>query len=185
MGRDKALLRLTDGEALLEHALALAASVATEVKLIGPRARYASARWASQLVEDIYTECGPLGGIHAGLVASATEWNLVLAVDMPSVTRELLEFLLRVARGRQKLVTVAKVAGGWQPLCAVYKKAFSTLAEQALREGRCKVDQAFPADNTYIITEDELRQAGFSPDLFANCNTERDWQQFIARARRV
>jgi molybdopterin-guanine dinucleotide biosynthesis protein A len=184
MGQDKALLHLQDGETLVEHALAVAAAVAPEVKLVGPRARYAQFSWAGEVVEDVFAGCGPLGGIHAGLVASNTDLNVVIAVDMPAVTGKLLEFLLMRARESGKLVTVLKIDGFWQPLCAVYRKAFADIAEQALRAGNCKVDALFNEENSSVVSEKELRAAGLGPELFANCNTPEDWREYTQRGSR-
>jgi molybdopterin-guanine dinucleotide biosynthesis protein A len=184
MGTDKALLRLPGGETLLEHAISVASAVTPEIKLIGPHSRFASQFGGAEPIEDILPNCGPLGGIHAGLSASNTELNLVLALDMPAVRPDLLLFFLCEAEQNSALVTIAKIEERWQPLCAVYRKRFADVAEQALRAGRFKVDATFTADNTHLITEDRLRQAGFSPALFANCNTAAEWEQFTALSRR-
>src|SRR5688500_4122268 len=34
-------------------------------------------------VPDLYTGCGPLGGIYSALLASDRPWTLILACDMP------------------------------------------------------------------------------------------------------
>ena len=87
------------------------------------------------MVEDVFRECGPLGGIHAALRASAAELNLMLAVDVPFVSAGLVEFLIARARGSAALVTVARAGGRWQPLCAVYRREFADAAEKALQLG--------------------------------------------------
>jgi molybdopterin-guanine dinucleotide biosynthesis protein A len=184
MGQDKAMLHLQDGETLVEHSLAVVATVAAEVKLVGPRTRYAQLSWAGEVVEDIHGGCGPLGGIHAGLMASNTDFNIVTAVDLPAVTQRLLEFLLMRARASGKLVTAPRVGGFWQPLCAVYRKAFAEIAEKALREGRCKVDALFNEGNCDAVREAELRAEGLGPELFVNCNTPEDWREFTGQGNR-
>ena len=55
-------------------------------------------------------------------------------------------------------------------MCAVYRREFGDAAENALREGRCKIDALFGAD-TNVIEEEELEVAGFSPRIFRNLNT--------------
>jgi molybdopterin-guanine dinucleotide biosynthesis protein A len=183
MGSDKALLRLPDGESLLEHALAMAATVASEVKLVGPRQKYVEIRWAGEVVEDTFPGTGPLGGIHAGLTASSTDLNLVLAVDMPAVTSELLRFLVQTAQTHERLVTAFGAEGRWQPLCAVYRKGFARVAEDAITAGRCKVDASFTEQIAHQVSEDDLRLNGFSAELFTNCNTAEEWQRFAAHSR--
>src|SRR5689334_16554621 len=94
MGEDKAGLRLPSGMTLLEHALATCGAVAGQVGIVGPRTRYASYAWAGEIVEDIFPDRGPLGGIHAALSVTQTDWNIMLAVDVPGASAMLLRWLL-------------------------------------------------------------------------------------------
>ncbi len=178
MGKDKALLRIGSGATLLEHALAVASAVAGEIGLVGPRERYAGYAWAGEIIEDIFPQQGPLAGIHAALSVSETEWNIILAVDLPRVTPELLRWMLGEARKSGTQVTVASAAGGLHPLCAVYRRDFRERAEAGLREGRNKVAANFDPASTRTLTEDEVRAAGFAPELFMNVNTPEEFQQF-------
>jgi len=170
MSADKAFVVL-DGWTLLARALESARSVTSDVRIVGDAAKFASFALA---VEDVFRECGPLGGIHAALRASQTELNLILAVDLPFVAPALLQYLIKRARESDETVTVAKTGGRWQPLCAVYRREFADAAEQALRAGRCRIDALFNAGRTQIIGEEELEAAGFSPNMFRNLNTPED-----------
>ena len=170
MSADKAFVVL-DGWTLLARALESARSVTSDVRIVGDAAKFASFALA---VEDVFRECGPLGGIHAALRASQTELNLILAVDLPFVAPALLQYLIKRARESDETVTVAKTGGRWQPLCAVYRREFADAAEQALRAGRCRIDAFFNAGRTQIIGEEELEAAGFSPNMFRNLNTPED-----------
>lgn len=168
MGADKAFVTL-DGRTLLAQALELARSVTPDVRIVGDLSKFAT---FDPVVEDVFPGCGPLGGIHAALRASQAELNLILAVDVPFVSLSLLQFLIRRARGAPSAIaTVPRAAGGWQPLCAVYRRDFADLAEQALRQGRYKIDALFEASRTQDLAEDELQSAGFSPRVFRNLNT--------------
>jgi len=167
MGADKALVTL-DGRTLLARALELARSVTVDVRVVGDAAKFGA---FAPVVEDVFRECGPLGGIHAALRASATELNLMLAVDVPFVSRALIEYLISRAQGSDAMVTVARVGGGWQPLCAVYRREFADVAEKALRQGRYKIDTLFEMQRTQVIGEAELSGRGFSAEVFRNLNT--------------
>jgi len=170
MGSGKAFLSL-GGETLLQRALNVASKVAGEVRIVGDANKFAS---FGPVVEDVYHRRGPLGGIHTALASSTTDLNLVLAVDLPFVTQEFLQYLIAQARESGAVVTVARVGGGWQPLCAVYRCEFATLAEVALREGKNKIDVLFAKVTNRVIEEDELVGAGFSLELFRNVNTPED-----------
>jgi len=167
MGADKAFVAF-DGRTLLARALDLARSLTHDVRIVGEAEKF---RVFAPAVEDIFPGCGPLGGIHAALRASEKELNLILAVDMPFVPPALLPFLITRARSSGATVTVTRAASGWQPLCGVYRREFADVAEQALREGRCKVDALFDDVRTLAIGEEELEAAGFAASVFRNLNT--------------
>ena len=171
MGADKAFLAL-DGRTLLARALDLARSVTHDVRIVGEASKF---RVFAPVVEDLFPACGPLGGIHAALRASEAELNLILAVDMPFVPPALLPFLITRARSSAAMVTVARAGGGWQPLCAVYRREFADVAESALREGRYKIDALFDPGRTQVIGEEEFEAAGFSASVFRNLNTKEDF----------
>lgn len=166
MGTDKAFVTLA-GRTLLTHALEVARSVTSDVRIVGESAKFAP---FAPVVEDIFAGCGPLGGIHAALCCSGADLNLMLALDLPFVSPALLQHLTDRARNSAALVTVPRSDTGWQPLCAVYRRDFAEKAESALRTGHYKIDALFD-ERTQGITEEELQAAGFSARVFRNLNT--------------
>ena len=170
MGADKAFLDF-GGQTLLDRALTATGGVCGRVAIVGDPARFVK---YESVVADIFSGCGPLAGIHAALVHSSAELNLMLAVDMPFVSAELLLFLFTAAENTDAVVTVPRTRKGLQPLCAVYRREFCTAAEQALRAGKYKIDAAFSAVAVRVIEECELVAAGFSERSFFNVNTPQD-----------
>jgi molybdenum cofactor guanylyltransferase len=188
MGVDKAFLVL-DGQTLLERALGVLATVCESVTIVGEPAKFAgyatfkSAKSGAAkseiskqepVVADIFPGCGPLAGIHAALAHSTVELNLMLAVDMPFVSKELLAFLFAAAEEGGAVITVPRTSKGLQPLCAVYRHEFLTVAEQALRVGRYKIDAAFAGVSIREIDAAKLAAAGFMERNFFNVNTPED-----------
>ena len=182
MGADKAFLDF-GGQTLLDRALTVMGAVCGKVTIVGDPdkfAQYGSSKYGSStygsVVADIFPGCGPLAGIQAALVHSTAELNLMLAVDMPFVSRELLAFLFATAEDADNhaIVTVPRTSKSLQPLCAVYRRDFSVAAEQALRAGKYKIDAAFSSVSVRVIEEDELAAAGFSEQSFFNLNTPQD-----------
>jgi molybdopterin-guanine dinucleotide biosynthesis protein A len=172
---DKAFLDFR-GQSLIERALTVAGMVCDRVTIVGDPGRFAtygSSKYVP-VVADIFPACGPLAGIHAALTHSTAELNLMLAVDMPFVSKELLEFLFVTAEASAAIITVPRTFRGLQPLCAVYRRDFSMVAEQALRAGKYKVDAAFSDVSVRVIEENELAAAGFSEQNFFNVNTPQD-----------
>ena len=171
MGTDKAFVKL-DRRTLLDRILEVMRTVVANVRIVGDPEKYG--RFAP-CIADLYPNCGPLGGIHAALHSSNTELNLMLAVDLPFVTPELLQFLVARAKSSEVAsVIVPRAAGRLQPLCAVYRREFVAAADQALRAKRNKIDALFDTQRTNVIEEDVLQAEGFSPKLFRNLNTPED-----------
>jgi molybdenum cofactor guanylyltransferase len=176
MGTDKAFVTF-EGRTLLARALDLARSVTPNVRLVGRPGDAAKFQSDALFVEDIFQGCGPLAGIHAALRATKSEFNVMLAVDVPFVSRELLEFLIFRARSRKAVVTVAEAGGRLHPLSAVYRPAFAAMAEQELRAGRYRIDSLFGEVRAQIVPESELQSAGFSAAMFLNLNTREELEQ--------
>ncbi len=171
MGRDKALLSF-DGRTLLQRALHIAGEVSDKSCIVGAKKLYAE---FGDVVEDVHPGCGPLGGIHAALASTETDLNLILSVDMPRMTIEFLRWLSAHSATRPELIVVPEAAGGLQPLCAIYRKAATAAAEQALQQGDYKVGHLFSRVPTCILAESVITAAGFSVDLFQNINTPEEY----------
>ena len=167
MGTDKAFISL-GGHALLARALDCVRSVTSEIRIVGDRQKFAA---FAPVVEDIFPGCGPLGGIHAALRSSTTDLNFILAVDVPFISPALIHFLINRASSPTSVVTVPSAGHGLQPLCAIYRREFVTVAEKALMESRYKIDALFDPATTRVIPERELQSAGFLPSMFRNLNT--------------
>jgi len=173
MGSDKAFLPW-GSETLLSHALKLAGGVADSVSIVGDTQKYSS---YGSVIEDVYCDRGPLGGIHAALAGSESELNLILAVDLPFIQSQFLQYLISAADEAGATVTIPRAAHGWQPLCAVYRREFSPLAEESLRKGNNKIDLLFAAVKTRVLPEQEMVERGFSPRMFRNLNTPEDLEE--------
>jgi len=170
MGRDKAFVTWR-GQTLLERALGTARGIAGRVWIVGARATFEP---FGEVVEDVFADRGPLGGIHGALLASRTDLNLVLAVDLPFVSTQLLSYLIERSKDTESSATVPRLAAGWEPLCATYRREFAEVAEQALREGRNAIHPLLEAGPVTAVSEEELEGQGFSARMFRNVNTVGD-----------
>jgi molybdopterin-guanine dinucleotide biosynthesis protein A len=179
MGVDKAFVDF-EGRTLLTRALDLARSITSEVRIVGSHEKFAP---FAPVVEDIFRNCGPLGGIHAALRASSTELNVMLAVDTPFVSWAFLQYLMRQAQSApEAAVVVPRDGESSQPLCAVYRREFADAAESALLAGRNRIDGLFDAVRTRVIEPEELESAGFSRAIFRNLNTPAELEAERRRA---
>jgi len=173
-GTDKAFLKL-DGKALVEHMIRKAKSLADDVLIVGPKEKFSA---YGRVIEDIYKDCGPLGGLHAALNRSRTELNVVVPVDTPFLDEAFLAYMIDEARKNTALVTVPKLNDGLQPLCAVYRRGFLTIAEESLKEGKYKIDALFAPEIVCVLdlNSDEMKKRGFDATMFDNINTPKDYE---------
>ncbi len=173
MGTDKAAIAL-HGRTLLERAMETMREVTAEVFILGPKQLYGS---FGMVVEDIFPDCGPLGGIHAALSCSKSQFNLVMAVDTPFISAGLLRYLAQRAVQSGAMVTTLEINGYTQPLCAVYSLEFLPVAEAALRAGNYKIAPLFAKDRTVTIGAEEMAQFAFTPEMLDNLNTPQDLER--------
>ncbi len=184
LGQDKALLRLTGGQTMLEATIERLRSLVDEVIVVADDARRFGALPAA-VVPDAYPGAGALGGIYSGLVAAQHEHVLAVACDMPFLSLSLLGHLLAVPRDYD--VLLPRLAGGLvEPLHAVYARACREPMRRQLAAGRLRVVSVFDLVRVRHVDEPELRR--FDPDLrsFFNVNTPEELRRaldLLGRAR--
>ncbi|MDR7131521.1 molybdopterin-guanine dinucleotide biosynthesis protein A [Algoriphagus sp. 4150] len=82
------------------------------------------------MIEDIYADKGPVGGIYTALSHSTSERNLILSCDVPKITADLLLSLTEESEKKKASVTFLSDGKNDYPLIGVYKKeTLETLAE--------------------------------------------------------
>jgi len=190
MGRDKALLEFS-GAPLIQRTANLLAPLVANITLVtsanppaNPQDTNRYSNFGLPALIDRWPNAGPLGGIATALAAAQSPWCLVLACDMPFLTKGWLTFLLsQIAQSESEAVTsqradvvIPETARGLEPLCAIYRARGAPILAAALDRGIRKVTDALATVALKLIGENEWRQ--FSPDgnLFGNLNT---WQDYL------
>jgi molybdopterin-guanine dinucleotide biosynthesis protein A len=111
---------------------------------------------------------GAMAGIYSALLASDTGYNLVLSCDMPMITENLVQYLIKSVRKCD--ATVAWHQGFAQPLCGIYKRSLVVELESHIREGKLKLLTFLKKmDTCYIEIDDRL--PFYNANLFMNINT--------------
>jgi molybdenum cofactor guanylyltransferase len=185
MGRDKALLQV-DGRPLVEVAL----DKLRRMGVAAPRIAGAQTDLSShaRVVPDLHPGCGPLSGIEAALAATTRPLNLFLPVDMPLLPSRFLSWILLRAEITGALVTVPRINGQPQPLCAVYHRDLLRPITASLLAGNYKVmpvvraaagqSQMVDVFDTERLASTDRELPGFSPlplyRWFHNCNLPED-----------
>lgn len=108
------------------------------------------------VVMDIYPNCGPIGGLHAGLKACTCDWMLVAACDMPFLKIELFRYLKKQLQEKKDAGEVydgvVPVTGGRiHPLAAIYQTKISEVLKAQMEEGDYRVRTALKRLNILYI----------------------------------
>ena len=177
LGRDKALETINK-RSLIERAVECLCSVSNEVLVVTSQEQLGligSARLKAKVIVDLYPGRGALGGIHTGLMNSATFHSLVVACDMPFLNRDLLCYLIGLAPNFDAVVP--EFDDMTEPLHAVYSKNCLSPVEQLLRQDSLRISGLFCLVKTKYVGEDEI--AKFDPEhlAFLNVNTRNDLER--------
>ena len=123
----------------------------------------------TRFVADKYLLKGPLGGIHAGLLAAENPTCLVVSVDTPLVPEEVISELIQAHLNSSANITVLAHGDEIEPLMGVYERWLSSVAEQILQ-----------SDNTSVRVL--FKRAGLSKfyyngdeHLLCDCNTPEEF----------
>lgn len=155
MGRDKALLPY-QGTSLVEHIASAVREAAGNVKIIA---------------NDKIPGCGPLGGLFTALSMTETDWNLVVACDMPGISPGPLRILLNRAEISDRDCVAAKSSDGTlEPLCAVYHRRCLPIVARAIRDKRLKMLD--------LLAELSVEHQPIDRAVLANANTPAEWAEF-------
>jgi molybdopterin-guanine dinucleotide biosynthesis protein A len=191
MGVDKGLLEIAGVPMIARAARLVESAVGSPVLLVGTPQKYRGL--GLRAIADDWPGCGPLGGIATALRASDAEWNLIVACDLPYLTREWLEYLLQRARDSAEEAVVARNLTpankrGAEPLCAMYHKCSEPELRRALERGVRKVTDGLAELRVEMI--EPAKWKGFDSDglLFKNVNTPADYEaaqaKFAGRAEK-
>jgi molybdopterin-guanine dinucleotide biosynthesis protein A len=170
MGKDKSTL-LFRGKPLWQIQL-------EQLRKLGPAEIFVSARtdpvWRPadvQFVADNSPSRGPLSGLAASLAAMRTKHLLALAIDMPFVTEEFLEFLCsRIEPGHG---VIPQIEDRFEPLAAIYPQEALANFQSALSGN----DFSMQTVAGHLATEGKLRilpATSLQRKLFLNLNEPAD-----------
>lgn len=183
MGCPKAMLRI-EGETMLDRQIRVLGSVARQVVVVGGNPEYLTSPDVP-MAQDAVLRRGPLAGIYTALLQTRTDFNLVLASDLPFVSRRLLRYLAARAVAAGSDVTIPRSREGrFQPLCAVYRRRALYAIRISLASGQNKLSSFFPRVRCQAVPWRDLARAGFQPSVFNNMNTPEDYEYVRKRLER-
>jgi molybdopterin-guanine dinucleotide biosynthesis protein A len=169
MGTDKGLL-LLKGKPFVTHIYeALKPIVGDNIVVVSSNADYDALVY--NRIEDMIADKGPVGGLYTALKQSKTKFNLVLSVDVPLVSTELLQWL--VAKHEDSfMVTQVQVQDKASPLIAVYDRSIRILLGEHLAGNQLKL-----RDVIAEVNHQTLEVPSKWSKQVQNINTEEDYKK--------
>lgn len=162
MNREKGLV-LLNNKPFIQYSIEALQPLVSEIIIVSKNPDYDI--FGIKRVEDIVSNAGPIAGLHAGLVYSKTENNLVLSCDVPMVTTSLLKRLISHNDDYFDVVQF-KTKGTTTPLIALYKKRCTNTCEKLLLNGERRLRKLVSALNTKTVSVSKKEQV-----LVTNINT--------------
>lgn len=178
MGRDKGALPF-GGETMLDRVVRIVRQVAGEVIVVARADQAVPA--GVRVIHDPVEDQGPLAGIAAGLAASTTDLNIVVACDMPLINPAVLQRLADAIGAHDACVAVAD--GHASALCGIYRSRVSADAERLLAAGERRVMRLLDAVQTKRVDAAELRDIDPELATFVSCDTPEAYRSLSIRLK--
>lgn len=173
IGKSKPLLKIGN-ETIIENIINKFRVIFDEILVIGNNVLLYN---FTRVVADIISDKGPLGGLYSGLVNSKSEYNFVVACDMPFINVELVKYMKNNCDDFD--VVTPKLKYGYEALHTIYSKNCISHIEKQLKQDNLKITDFFYHVRVKEITENIIKQ--FDPQLlsFFNINNDADYQQAL------
>lgn len=162
---------LLNGRTLLSHVIERSAPQVDVIAISRAKDKAASVPGVAT-VADIYSGCGPLGGLHAGFVwakSVAADHLATFACDTPLIPRDMVARLLQAMRRSGAPAAIASANGDRHPTLGLWSAALEPVVRRRLERG----DRALLglADEIAAATVEFADQSGTG---FFNVNTRED-----------
>jgi molybdopterin-guanine dinucleotide biosynthesis protein A len=181
MGRSKGLLEF-GGVPLIVHTARLLEPLVASVTIVGSPERYmalglkaiADEKFGMQTEEE--ENQGPLVGIATALNAALAPWILVVACDLPYLSREWVDWLLSRTIRSQAQIIAPRTAHGFEPLAAVYRRECLEPIRDALARGVRKVTDAWTQLSVEAVIPSEWSARDQDGIVLRNMNAPEDYE---------
>lgn len=169
MGTNKSFV-LLDGKPMLEVVLSIIRPLFSHQPILVANSSNLYAHLNLPIVEDIYKEKGPLGGIHAALSYSSTPYIFVFGCDMPFLQPALIEYMVNKLEDED--ILIPRDGKRIEPLHAIYSKNCLPAVEAQIRQGSFKIQSFFSQVRIKYLEKEDL--AVFGQSCFSNINNQEE-----------
>jgi molybdopterin-guanine dinucleotide biosynthesis protein A len=178
MGTNKALLDL-NGRKVIEGIGETLANITDEMIVVTNTFEEFEFLQLPMVADNWKGGMGPLAGIEAGLAASKTEHNLIVACDMPFISVELGRFLLSCLHESQ--AAVPQIEETRHPLFAAYRREVLGEVRKSLEKRELGIWRFLRNVAVKTVTKDELTSLGLPNEerYFFNMNNHEHYQKAI------
>ena len=129
-----------------------------------------------KIIEDIYKEIGPLGGIYSSLLNCKEEYLFITACDMPFITKNSIEVLCnKVDKNTDGVVFYVK-NNKLYPLGAIYSKNVLPIIEEMIEKKYYKLSYLIEKSNFVKIN---IEKTDIPLKVLSNINTLQEYDLFI------
>ena len=172
MGEEKGLVRFR-GKPLIEYAVENLQKFTHDIIISANNQTYNYLGYT--VFQDVYPNCGPMGGIYSCLLQSKSELAFVLSCDIPAINKGLVQYLIQSYHKEDVLVpTLDKVYP--EPLCGIYHKNSAQMMLPFIQAKNYKLPDFFRTVNSRIVFIDPSLPF-FHPYLFYNVNSKKNLRE--------
>ena len=122
---------------------------------------------------DVIPGMGPLSGLYTAFEATGAGELLMIACDMPLVSREMVKFVLSCS-DRPGSAVIPVVGGREQGLFAIYRRSSIEKFMERIKSASIQFDEFRRGLDKSHIEEDELRRVEADLRSFVNVNRPED-----------
>lgn len=173
MGTDKSFV-LFQGRPMIEVVREQVQGLGSKTILITNKPD-AYAHLGLPMFSDVYPDHGPLGGIYTAIYHAAHPHTLIVACDMPWLSRDLLQYMITLRE------TADVIVPRWQkfpePMHAIYSKQCLPPIKAKLKAKQLKITSFYGQVDVRFVEREEIKQFDENGRSFANVNTPTDLQE--------
>ena len=129
-----------------------------------------------KIIEDIYKEIGPLGGIYSSLLNCKEEYLFITACDMPFITKNSIEVLCNKVDKNTDGVVFYDKNNKLYPLGAIYSKNVLPIIEEMIEKKYYKLSYLIEKSNFVKIN---IEKTDIPLKVLSNINTLQEYDLFI------
>lgn len=129
-----------------------------------------------KIIEDIYKEIGPLGGIYSSLLNCKEEYLFITACDMPFITKNSIEVLCNKIDKNTDGVVFYDKNNKLYPLGAIYSKNVLPIIEEMIEKKYYKLSYLIEKSNFVKIN---IEKTDIPLKVLSNINTLQEYDLFI------